>query len=183
MKIEIRNNTAYVFTPYNPVFVKEIKTIGGAKWDGVQRCWKVPEATVDTVRKIMMEVYGETDLPDGGEKVTVRVKFNEMETGHRGPVVVFGKTVASAFGRDSGARVGDDVVFIEGAPESGGSAKNWSTVIPEGCVVEIRNVPTAALDDSYEYEIVEEKKIDRTALEEEKAKLLKRLAEIEALLA
>ena len=56
-------------------------------------------------------------------------------------------------------------------------------MIDEGSVVEIRNVPIAALNDSYEYEIVEEKKIDRSALEEEKAKLLKRLAEIEALLA
>lgn len=183
MKIEIRDNTAYVFTPYNPAFVKEIKTIGGAKWDGVQRCWKVPEATVDTVRKIMMEVYGETDLPDGGEKVTVRVKFNEMETSLRSSIVVFGKTIACAFGRDSGARVGDEAAFIVGAPRSGGSAKNWTTVIDEGSVVEIRNVPIAALNDSYEYEIVEEKKIDRSALEEEKAKLLKRLAEIEALLA
>ena len=183
MKIEIRDNTAYVFTPYNPAFVKEIKTIGGAKWDGVQRCWKDPEATVDTVRKIMMEVYGETDLPDGGEKVTVRVKFNEMETSLRSSIVVFGKTIACAFGRDSGARVGDEAAFIVGAPRSGGSAKNWTTVIDEGSVVEIRNVPIAALNDSYEYEIVEEKKIDRSALEEEKAKLLKRLAEIEALLA
>lgn len=182
MKIEIRENTAYVFTPYNPKFVSSIKAIGGAKWDGNERCWKIPAAAVDTARKVMMDVYGETDLPDDGEKVTVRIRFDEEVSEERGPIVIFGKTIASAFGRDTGAKVGADVVFVQGAPTSGGSRNRWDTIIPEGCVAEIRNVPTAALNDDYNYEIVEEKAIDREALEAEKAKLLKRLAEIEELL-
>ena len=183
MKIEIRGNAAYLFTPYNPTFVKKIKAIGGAKWDGSERCWKIPASAVNTARSIMMDVYGETDLPDDGEKVTVRVSFPNGEAECRAPIVVFGRVIASAFGRDSGAKVGDGVVFIKGAPKSGGSRNNWDTIIPDGSIVEIRNVPKAALNDKYEYEIVEEKTIDRAMLEAEKAKLLNRLAEIEALLA
>ena len=183
MKIEIRENTAYVYTPYNPSFVKKIKTIGGAKWDSSERCWKIPAPAVDAAREIMMDVYGETDLPDDVEKVTVRVSFPDGYAECRAPIVVFGRIIASAYGRDTGAKVGDGVVFIKGAPKSGGSRNNWDTIIPDGSVAEIRNVPVTALNNSFDYEIVEEKKIDREALEAEKAKLLKRLAEIEALLA
>lgn len=183
MKIEIRDTKAYVYTPYNPQFVREIKAIGGAKWNGVERCWMIPKASVDTARKVMMEVYGETDLPDEGEKVTVRVAFDEDVEVERGPVVIYGRVIASAYGRDSGAKVGEGVTFIKGMPRSGGSRNYWETIIPEGCVVEIRNIPVAAITDDYKYEVVKEKAIDKEALEAEKEKLLKRLAEIEALLA
>ena len=183
MKIEIRDDIAFVFTPYNPLFVRKIKSIGGAKWDFDKRCWKIPASTVDAAREIMVDVYGESDLPDDVEKVTVRVTFPDGIAECRSPVVVFGRVIASAYGRDSGAKVGDGVVFVKGKPDSGGSAKNWTTVIHDGSIVEIRNVPVTALNDSYDYEIVKEKKIDRAALEAEKVKLLKRIAEIEKLLA
>lgn len=183
MKIEIRDNIAYVFTPYNPLFVRKIKTIGGAKWDFDERCWKIPASAVDTARGIMIDVYGESDLPDDVEKVTVRVSFPNGAAECRSPIVVFGRVIASAYGRDSGAKVGDGVVFVKGAPKSGGSRNNWDTIIPDGSIVEIHNIPVTALTDDYEYEIVEEKKIDRAALEAEKEKLLNRLAEIEKMLA
>ena len=184
MKIDIKDSTAYVYTPYNPNFVEEIKTIGKAKWDPVNKCWTVPVATVDRVREIMMEVYGETDLPDESKRVTVRIRFLEDVEKKCGPIILFGKIIASAFGRDTGGKPGDDVVLLEGNLKSGGSRANWLTIIPEGTVLEVRNVPEAALWDGdwFTYEIVEKKGIDREALEAEKKKLLARLAEIEALL-
>lgn len=182
MKIEIKNNSAYVFTPYNPLFVRKIKSIGGAMWDGYEKCWKIPSSAVDTVREIMIDVYGESDLPDDVEKVNIRVNFPDGAAEFRSPVVVFGRVIASAYGRDSGAKVGDGVVFIKGEPDSGGSVKNWKTVIPDGSIVEIHNIPVTALNDSYDYEIVEEKKIDKAALMAEKEKLLNRIAEIDKIL-
>lgn len=184
MKIEIKDNTAYVYTPYNPGFVEDIKTIGKARWNSMDRCWTVPAAAVDRVREIMMDIYGETDLPDGGKRVAVRVKFLADVEREREPFVLFGKIIAAAHDRDSGARPGDDVVLLEGKLESGGSCRYWKTIVPEGTVVEVHDVPEAALWEGswFEYEIVD-KGIDREALEAEREKLLARLAEINSLLA
>lgn len=185
MKIKIEDGTAKVFTPYNPEFVRRIKTVGKAKWNGSEKCWQVSELAVEAVREIMMEVYGETDIPDCGEKISVRVKFVKEHDAFREAFTLFGKTIASAFGRDSGARTGDEAIFVQGAPRSGGSMKNWLTIIPKDCIVELHNVPKALVeandDDGIEIQILENK-IDRTALLAEKENLLKRLAEIEELL-
>ena len=43
-----------------------------------------------------------------------------------------GYTIAKSTGRDSGATLGEDVYQVEGKISSGGSIKNWYTVIKEG---------------------------------------------------
>lgn len=187
MQITVENGMAKVFTPYNTDFVSKIKNIGGRRWDSVERCWMVPETEIGTVREYMQAVFGETDLPDDSEKVTVKVMFNRDTYEYRSGITLFGKEIARAFGRDSGARVGDDVTLISGRVKSGGSMKNWTTDIDHDTVMKIRNVSKAALDLPTNYdvtvEVIEDAEIDRKALEEEKAKLLARLAEIEKLLA
>lgn len=99
---------------------------------------------------------------------------------------ILGKSIASAWGRDSGARVGDDVAFVEGRPESGGSFKNWRSVVPAGSVVVLHNVPQAALQmelpEGVTAEVMQPATIDRDALQAERKHLLARLAEIDQLL-
>lgn len=189
MKIEITGEFANVFTAYNPDFVKQIKTIGGARWDAAQKAWKVPANTVDDVRSIMQEVYGETDVPAASnEKVNVRLTFEKQICEWRAPVTIFGKTIASAFGRDSGARVGDGVSFVSGRPQSGGSMKNWETVIPVGCVCVLHDVPKAMatqdnIPDGVSFEIEQRsEEAERNALLAERERLIRRIAEIDALL-
>ena len=190
MKIEISGSSALVYTPYSAEFVSRIKTsIGGAKWDGTKKAWKVPATAVDAVRDIMREIYGETDEPEATEKVNVRLTFNSRYSEWCAPVTLLGKTVASAFGRDSGAKVGDGVTFVEGAPDSGGSMKNWHTVIPEGSFVILYDVTKSIvtadlLPDCVTFEIEERRpEIERKDLLEERERLMKRIAEIDALLA
>lgn len=187
MQIKTENGMAKIFTPYNAEFVAKVKQVGGRKWNAAERCWEVPESEVDTVRGYMMDIFGETDLPTEGEKVTVKVTFNSEESKRCGSITLFGKTLARAWGRDTGARVGDDVTLISGVVTSGGSMKNWTTEIREGTVLKVRNVPRAALEQDSDLdvtvEVMETAGIDRAALMEEKEKLLARLAEIENLLA
>lgn len=187
MQIKLENGTAKVFTPYNAEFVSKIKGIGGRRWDSADRCWCVPESEIETVRQFMQEVYGETDQPNEGEKVTARIIFNSEVSELRESVVLFGKTIARAWGRDSGARVGDDVTLVSGKISSGGSMKNWYTVVEEGSVVLLRNVPKALLSREADYDVtieeIQSPAIDRAALLEEKARLQARLEEIEKLLA
>lgn len=185
MKITREAGMAKIYTPYNKEFIEKVKNIGGRKWNAAEKCWMVPESEIEIVRKYMMEVFGETDLPSE-EKVTVKVTFNEDADEERGAVVLFGKTIARATGRDSGARVGDEATLIKGKIDSGGSARYWTTTIDAGSIFTVRNVPKAALEIPTEYnitvEIMEAPEIDKEALLEERERLIARLAEIEELL-
>lgn len=182
MKIVVENGKARVYTPYNKEFVKAIKNIGQAKWqDGA---WVVPANMVDAVRAIMMDIYGETDISTT-EKVDVKLTFSEGVDAYRSAVTIFGKTIARAYGRNSRVDVGDDVAFIKGAPKASGSVNNWNTRIPEECVCIVSNVPETMLNEELPEGVTAEvlkKTVDRKALEEEKERLLARIAEIDSLL-
>ena len=186
MKITAKDGKAYVSTPYNKDFVTKVKQIGGARWNGSERCWVIPESEISTARAYMREVYGETDLPDEEERVTVDVTFLEMVQDWHDGVTVFGRQLCRAFGRDSGAKVGDGVTLIEGEIGSGGSRANWTTVVHEGAKFRIRNLAKAALQIESDYNIkveeVKEDGVNKEALRIEREKLLARLAEINALL-
>ena len=190
IKVTIKDGRASIYTPFNRDFVAAIKSnIGGRKWDADNKCWTVPEEALPQVRQIMMDVYGETDLPDTCGSVTVKVTFKEECSERCDDVIIFKKVIASARGRDSGARPGDDVTFLEGKPTSGGSMKNWESVVPAGAVVLLRHVPLTVWEEEkdneyYTAELVDEgKDVKRKELEEEKARLLARIAEIDKLLA
>ena len=182
MKIIVENNKARVYTPYNQEFVKAIKNIGQAKWQ--DRAWVVPANMVDAVRAIMMDIYGETDISTSA-KVDVKLTFAEDVDEYQGAVTIFGKTIARAYGRDKKVDVGDDVAFIKGAPQATGSVKNWYTRVPEESVCIVSNVPETMLNEELPEGVTAEvlkKTVDRKALEEEKERLLARIAEIDSLL-
>lgn len=185
LKITVENGTANIYTPYNAEFVAAIKKLGGAKWSREGGCWKIQESRIPEVREVMRRIYGETDQ-ETGKRVKVRLTFSEPVFEFGADVTILGKCLAHAWGRDSGATHGDDVSYISGGPESGGSAKNWTSDVLAGSVAILYDVPEALLSsplpDGVEMEILEES-VDRKALEEEKQRLLARLAEIDKLLA
>ena len=187
MKItNLGNGKISVETPYNPNFVSKIKKAGG-KWNPGNKTWEIDERSIDTVRSIMREVYGQDDLPQ--ELVTVKVTIGDKNLEEwRAPVVLFGRTIASARGRDSGARPGEGVCFEKGGCDSGGSMKNWYTIVRAGSEITIYDVPRLAVEqkigwkDEYgTFEVIENGD-PLAALRAEKEALLKRLAEIEELL-
>ena len=193
MKIEISGGKAYIFTPYNAEFVKRIKGIGGAKWNGAERYWTVPAEAVDSARDIMMDVYGETDIPDGSEKLKLRITALVDIEELRAPVSYFGKNLASASGRDSGARVGDGVILESGTITSSGSMKNWTSMIRRDAVMILTDVPETLYqrdknattpwgDTLFSVEVLKNS-VDKEKLEAEKAELLARIAEIDRILA
>ena len=133
------------------------------------------------VREAMREVYGRDDQPVT-DMADVKLTFEESVAADRASVVILGRTVASAYGRDSGARVGDGVMFLQGKPKSGGSVKNWETIVPSGCVVKIFDVPKSLIDraelpDGVTLEIVGQN-VDVQSLKDELARLTARVKEI-----
>lgn len=191
LKISINGEKANIYTPYHPEFVTKIKKLGGAKWDGLEKCWTVSAEMVPLVRDIMQDVYGETDEAMS-ERVTIKLTVDCVLSAWHSPVTAFGKILSSASGRDSGARVGDDVAYIKGKATSGGSVKNWTSIVSNGAEIMIYNV-SKELWDRYQDKLAEgeefdytaelvQKKIDVDALNAEKAKLLSRIAEIDVLI-
>lgn len=184
IRIKIEDNKAYLSTPYNAEFVRRIRNVSGAKWDPTRIAWCIDAAAVDDARAIMRDVYGEDDQTSG-KKVKVKLHFSQRTYAYHGSITIYGKTLSRASSRDSGARSGDDVSFVAGSPESGGSMKNWASVVPQGAIVILHNVPESMLSeelpDGVTMEIMDTG-IDRDALTAEKARLLARIAEIDKLL-
>ena len=180
IKIEIKNDRAYIYTPYSKEFVRRIKGVFGSRWTG--KAWAVPEEALAAARAILEDVYGESDIPNLEPKLRLRITIKETMAETRDDVRLFGKVLASASGRDSGAWPGADVYYEKGRPYSGGSAKYWCSCVEEGSVITLTNVLRRNYEadknsDLYTVEILTDKA--RRDLEEEKEKLLKRLAEIE----
>lgn len=185
-KYIIKNNGSKldIFTPYNAEFVKRVKQLSGARWNGADKCWQVSAAAEDAIREIMREIYGRDDRPT--ETVTVRIRIPQEKIEWTGPVVIWGKTLSSASGRDSGARTGASVSLVTGSINSGGSVKNWKSIIESGAEFIIESVPATSVEIVPEWiEIISITRdgIDLEALHTEKEKLLARIAEIDAILA
>lgn len=189
-KITIAKGAAQIKPPYNADFVSKIRMVGGAKWDAEKRRWTVPETAVPAVREIMRDVYGRDDLIEG-ETVSVRLTFAETIERTTTSVIIMGHTISRAYGRDSGANPGDGVSFVQGECFSGGSARNWTSGVKSGSVVIIDKVPVALYEREKDQlprgvtcEIVKnDYPTSRIQLEEEKARLLARIAEIDKMLA
>lgn len=139
ISLKIKDGEIYVVSPYNEIFVQKAHNLRGKFNAGV---WIFDDSLIDYVREIMIEIYGTT-----GEKpfdtVTLVVK-NYSNWNVRGTITLFGKSIARAFGRDSGARLCDDIVFIDGIYRSGGSVKNWYTELKDA-TFEIHNFPEPSL--------------------------------------
>lgn len=189
INVEIVNGKALISSPYNADFVTRIKKCGG-RWDSAKRVWAINAEALEAARTAMMDVYGETDEAPSGELVTLVIKFAEgCESKSRQPLTVAGRVIARAFGRDSGATLGEDVAFVAGGPDSGGSNAHWLVTVAPGSICELYNVPLTKADEVIAdppngMEItIKSAKIDAAALKDERDKLLARLAEINKLLA
>ncbi len=188
--ITVSGGIAKIVTPYNANFVAKIKMIGGAKWDAGSRCWTVPDTAEQAVRDVMRQVYGRDDLVEG-ETVSVRLTFAESCVAVTGPVTIMGHTISRAYGRDSGARPGDDVSFVRGGCKSGGSVANWQSIVEADSVVILGKVSLSmyeaeskSLPRGVTCEIIDSTQmVNRASLEAEKARLLARIAEIDKMLA
>ena len=188
-QIQIQKTTDHmsVVSPYIPSFPPAARNLGG-KWNPSAAAWIFDVRDEERVRDLLMEVYGTDGSPEtGADLVTLRVTLNQDWAARTDPLYLAGRCVARAYGRDSGAKLGDGVVVVAGRFTSGGSVKNWNTVGRAGTVFEIRDLPRAAAGkaaESFERgdaQIIEPSQPDRKAqLMEEKAVLLARLAEINA---
>lgn len=183
MKIEVEDKKAYVFTPFNQSFVTAMRAMGGS-WDKSRGAWVIDADFIEAAREKMRQIYGADDRP--AKTVTVKVTAIKEITQRCGGISIFGRPVAHAYGRDSGAKTDEGIAFIKGSPISDGSVKNWHTTIPEGSVFLIKGVPEEAVKslinfdgNTMDYEVLNENPRGRDELLREKENLLKRIHEID----
>lgn len=172
-------------SPYDPACRNRAHDLGGKYTDGT---WVFSARDEDRVRALAREIYG----TDGSPEPTVTVRINTAELNfrdHYEEIRLAGRSLARRKARDSRVVLGDGVVVVEGQfPARGGSVKNpCLDYTGEGIVLEVRDVPAgaAALMAKQAGEavtIVDADAPDREALTAERARLLARVAEIDALL-
>lgn len=140
IQLTIVDDKVKVVTPYNEGFVNKCRNLRGTFKGGA---WWFDDSILDYVREAMIKFFGTTGETPFETCTLLITNFSDYE--YRGPVVLFGRTVARAFGRDSGARLGDDVIFISGTYSSGGSVKNWNTTV-SNATFEIKNFPIPSIE-------------------------------------
>ncbi len=186
MKITRDENKISVQSPYHPDLPKAAKNIGG-KWNPSDKSWSFGEQDEQRVKELYLSVYGEWPEDDAEiAKVTLRVKVTETYSKWHSGIYLAGRCLATAFGRDSGARLGNSVIVIDGDGfDSGGSVKNWRTVVKEGTIFELRDIPVSKIEEAKEVywaEVSVIGDIDKDQLRAEKERLLARIEEINDLL-
>jgi hypothetical protein len=180
-----------VVTPYDADFVADIKELGG-RWEAAKRAWSVDVRDEERARELVREHYGTDGSPEElADVVTVRIALGRFALSYReGAKARFaGRIIASRAGRDAPVRLSTGVVLVDGTlPGSGGSMR-YPELNAGDAVVEVRDVPRAALQ-VYDggYEIVSEgapaaaQGPDAEELRARRAELLEQVRELDAML-
>jgi hypothetical protein len=138
IKMIISEKTVSTISYYNEVFVSKARKLKGT-W--ANNMWNFDKAVMSHVEKAMLHCYGVTGLEP--YEVCILAVNNFSDYGNQCGVELFGRPIAKAFGRDTGAKISEDIFFIDGNATSGGSMKNWTTRVSGD--FEIHNFPIAAL--------------------------------------
>lgn len=108
---------------FNEDLVDSCRKLGG-KWDA--------EASVWVFSQIVEKEVDELDRLYNDDIVVVDIEALDDVVSYTSSVTFMGYTIARAFGKTSGAKLGVNIKMLDGNISSGGSAKNWYTKIDKG---------------------------------------------------
>lgn len=183
IQIQRTETKIIVQSPYNSLFVEQARKLAG-KFKDCPKRWEFDIRDEAEVLEACYLHYGEDGIRN--DKCNVQITFHETFSEYHGALTILGYPLARAFNRDSGAKVGDGVLIKEGGFDSGGSMKNWTTKAYAGTVIVLRDIskPLVQLfidENRYDPEAVTIEILEEYSdLAAEKAKLLARVAEIDA---
>lgn len=169
-------------SPYRADFPKDARALDG-RWDKDNRVWTFPVSLKDGVIKAISRHY-EVDIEQPvTETVVAIVTATADHSVEKGDVMLEGTVLASASGRDSGAKTGEGVVLMDGNIGSSGSMKYWQTDVAEGAQFRVKEFPVHLLESEHDgWSIVQEEQNPadrRDVLLAERSRLMARLAEID----
>ena len=188
VKLQMEDGQLRVNCPFNYGFVHGAKKLAGKwLWQGADKLWAFDARVEALVRALCIQWFG-TDGNAIPDLVDVRLTYPAGRRCLQAPATAFGRVVGRAWGRDTGARLGEGIVLVQGRVGSSGSWKNWETCIGPETVILMHDVPRSLVEsgspDKAEVEIVpkENHSHDVTQLTSERDRLVARVAEIDELL-
>lgn len=154
-----------VQTPYDSKYISELKkTISGYKWDPNRKVWLIPVDAEPVMQELLKKYFNYSGGPTEKNVTIIITAKKELSTA--ADAVRFGPIpIAKASGRDSGAKVMQNVYMLKGEIRSGGSTKHWMTYVAEGSVFKVKHVPISIAqqgDPRWDVEIVEEDTPEKT---------------------
>lgn len=144
VRITVTGNQFAVFSDYHPEIPPAARKLNG-NWDGGG--WVFDNRDRERVLELYRSVYGYD--PANSEAVVdirVTVPADSLLYAECDGLYLAGRMIGRATDRDSGAKQGEGIVFLEGHVTSGGSRKNWTTRIEGPAVFEIRDVYVLAAE-------------------------------------
>jgi len=184
MKITRTEKEIKVTSDYHKDLPRAARQLGG-KWNNKE--WIFDIRSEKAIEELYIDVYGFFGEPT--QTVTITYTLTEDIIAGKQSIFICGRQVARAYGRDSGAQVGGGVVLKDCTAESGGSVKNWSTrivITGDSPTITIYDVPLKKAEqctsEDENIKIKGDVEINKETLKTEKAELLKRIKEIDALL-
>lgn len=176
-----------ILSDYNINFIKGAKLIEG-KWKSPY--WVFPEENESAVRELLLDIYGTTGEPQ--ETVDLLVDISEVYYTNKflyqndNNIYLCRRILCTRYDRDSEVRLGENVLLIKGGFANSGGSRKYPSVSPqEGTILKVKRCPVSVYErvkDLPEITLCESTgTADRKSqLLEEKERLQKRLAEIEA---
>lgn len=127
---------------YNKILVEECRNLGG-QWDAEEKVWVFDAIVADKVAALE-EIYC-------SEMIDIEITALDDIFVYVDKVCIAGYPICAATGRDGGAKLCEGVSKISGDITSGGSAKNWTTVVKQDSVFRLsisKNMLEKVLEDS-----------------------------------
>ena len=183
MEINKENEKIYVSVDYNEEFIKGAKQING-KWE--KPYWVFPERNEDILNKLLTKVYGEAS---NGKTVTLLVDLQKCTAVKADGKSLYLETkcIATRYRRDDRVVLPENVTVMEGEfARRGGSINKpevtWDTAT---LILKIREFPQVLYDRIADKTGIDldETDIDIETLKSERDRLVKRVAEIDNILA
>ena len=177
-----------VEAPYNTLFSRRARNLGGT-WSALHRVWTFHPRVERDVRRVCRDIYG--DDGDGPPDTVVlrALALRKVVSGRRSGILLGGRPIASASGRDTGARVGQDRVLESGSIDSGGSRENWVTTMAAGTRVRVYDMPRKWYEQgkwnrkARQITLVDDEAAERESLLSRRARLEEEIRKIDAALA
>lgn len=180
MEVIKEENKIKVKSEYNEEFISRAHELQG-KWDAP--FWVFDERTADRLEEVLKEIYGEGFTPANRVEIEIDLdSFYEDYYEDKSTLAYKNIVFATRFGRDSRVTLkGDAYVSVGGFLSRGGSVKYPEVTWKEGTKVRL-TVPVTLTESLPKGVTIIKEESQKEQLLAEKESLLKRLAEIEALL-
>lgn len=182
ISLAISEGLLKVVSPFNREFVSFARMRGG-KWSDGEKVWMFDPRDEFAVRSALIDIFGTDDF-DSCPKVNVRVKLDHFRIGDE--FVLFGRQLLRRRYSDRLDMDGSVVLVSGGIPDVGGTYCNPEIAPEKGTVIEVRDVPRdIAMRVWAEHKDGVELlgSADVEALREEKASLIKRVEQIDQMIA